>query len=129
MNIKERMYKVFNETIEYYDSSEKFGYDYENDKCSYITDDGKMCAVGRCITEDARTEWENRDFGSISGVRHELGDVQHCFKDEYRGLPFPFWEKLQYAHDRSALDKHERISERLIEKVKEFIDNYAETGE
>lgn len=126
MGIKERMYEILNETIEYYDSPEKFGYDYDEDRCCYLTDEGKMCAVGRCLTEDARIDWVKQGYGSICCLQLNTGEFDTCFKEEYRGLPFGFWEKLQHAHDRSALDKYKYIKEKYITEVKDFINNYVE---
>ena len=76
-------------------------------ECKYETEDGRRCAVGRCLLPEV-------DAKDLSGlvinlvsqkskqqetdlVRFE--DLDDLLKEEYRGHPKGFWKDLQDLHD------------------------------
>lgn len=78
-------------------------YNYKNraigvvDECRYITDDGRMCAVGMCMTEDAI-----KQYGDCLGNVHELNgseELDELLKTEFQGHSVEFWADLQILHD------------------------------
>ena len=101
-----------------------------NGGCWYARD-GKMCAVGMCMTDEA-IYW----FGSFGGDINELSNklliqesksLDTIFKDEYKGHSLDFWKELQDLHDDSFLwdecgltlegwDKANRLIERYTNK-------------
>lgn len=59
-------------------------------QCRYLTSDGKMCSVGRClISPSYGSQW------SVSWFR----DLEEELKEEYKGHSLDFWNKLQKFHD------------------------------
>lgn len=58
--------------------------------CHYLTNDGKMCAVGRCLIDPS--EITNEPVIDIPQLEDRL-------KSEYRGHPIDFWSDLQDLHD------------------------------
>ena len=77
-----------------------------NGGCWYARD-GKMCAVGMCMTDEAIDK-----FGGFGGNVNNLSDklliqerrsIDTLLKDEYRGHDLDFWEELQELHDDSYL--------------------------
>lgn len=60
--------------------------------CSYYLTDGRMCAVGKCMTSP-------KDFeGNLMAVEG-LEDLEGSLKPEYRGHSLEFWSNLQVMHD------------------------------
>jgi hypothetical protein len=71
------------------------------DKCKYLTSNGKMCAVGRCMVDPSEKmtgtadRYRREEFSGWSTVEDDL-------RDEYKGHPIEFWSDLQTLHDRGA---------------------------
>jgi hypothetical protein len=93
--------EIINETAEYYgaDTSRRGvdrGHITGTVSCKYYTDDGKMCAVGRCLID-------------ASQVRDSVTIAAHLFfssgygilKPEYRIEDASFWRDLQNFHDNT----------------------------
>jgi hypothetical protein len=95
-------------------AKETFDYYMENPRrraligsqCKYHTDDGKMCAVGRCLI-DAKS-FENKVFDAVNdgldssnivGLIEYGFDIDNLLKDEYKGFNTEFWTLLQVFHD------------------------------
>lgn len=76
------MLETLNETTSFYTSKNR-GVD-ESGFCRFVTDDGKMCAVGRCM--------------KIPECAH-LSMIEDQLKPEYRGYPLKFWTALRVLHD------------------------------
>lgn len=77
------------ETIEYYRTHKRAN---DDGSCFYLTEDGDMRAVGRCMQNppvDVR--------GSVKVLLLFHGDVM--FKEQYRGQSAQFWHALQRLHD------------------------------
>lgn len=104
MNIeetKQRMSEVLQETIDYYDSPEKFGYNKETAHCVYLDEDtGAMCAFGRCVMNPESLPQEEVPVEDIFDSNEDIDEVM---KEEYRGLPLEFWQYLQRLHDYSSV--------------------------
>lgn len=72
------------------------------DICVYVTVDGKMCAVGRCMIEPSPRMVGGADILLMENdnragmLRLNLEEV---LKPEYRGHPVSFWRSLQMWHD------------------------------
>lgn len=74
---------------------------YDDGKCSYLTTDGRMCAVGMCMTEE---QLENfKDFqGDVETLEERIGvDINKLLKEEFKGHSTKFWSELQWLHDNS----------------------------
>jgi len=97
--------EIIEETEQYYSDASKRGGIYRegdpnNLRCKYITPDGKMCAVGRCMIAP-------KDYGTgVCGIVYNhnirygsVDELDELLKEEYRGHDIGFWESLQMLHD------------------------------
>ncbi len=111
MSIKQRMQKVLDETLDYYDSFDKAGWNANEHSCVYHNPNtGNKCAVGRCLYAD-QTHLLSHE-GSIDDLIRHYGyfSVDRAFKKKYQDLPFDFWSLLQRLHDDWAGDEGRKPS-------------------
>lgn len=68
--------------------------------CMYLTNDGRMCAVGMCMTDKALDTWGDFKNGvkSIVAILKDK-ELDSIFKDDYKGHDEDFWSELQFLHD------------------------------
>lgn len=105
------------ETVEYYKNNDRAV--NSNGECSYITEDGNMCAVGRCMSYPQK--WEG-DTSTTVGEIHKL-DVE--LKEKYRGLPLDLWQNLQVFHDSSYNWSNRSLTLFGENKLEELLQKYA----
>jgi hypothetical protein len=94
--------EIMDETFEFYGSDPTRRATNDRGGCQYITDNGNMCAVGRCMTEEAIEE-----YGSFSNDVSDLAwessgqydSIDALLKPEYQGHKVEFWQNLQVYHD------------------------------
>lgn len=110
--------EIINETYEYY-NSDPSRRALENNKtsCTFLTADGRMCAVGRCLTSEALHKAAHHGVYSLVGVKNLFPD-QEVFKEEYAGHCNSFWDLIQDFHDLARLWRAERGIE---DRRKEYI--------
>jgi hypothetical protein len=60
--------------------------------CRYITQDGRRCAIGHLLSEEAAKYWTKRDFGSVENVSVH-------FLPNFMREDLNFYSDLQLAHD------------------------------
>lgn len=142
MNVKQRMKEVLDETINYYDSPEKFGYSDEGvGGCVYwksasANEEPVLCAVGRCLRNPFEVQKASQSIIAtgvgITSLWHDEVS-QQSFKDEYQGLPVEFWGALQTLHDQAAInecysikDSFETLGMDYYNTVLGIIENYDE---
>jgi hypothetical protein len=95
--------KLIRETLEFYDKNPR-GMDY-NGICAYIiTEDGRKCAVGRCLNEKALTVIDQQGLQSemFRTLRHKLKNLmdESPFNNrEYDNIHIDLWGALQLWHD------------------------------
>lgn len=114
--------EIINETVKFYseDTSRRaftsdWGFNEEQKGvCCYLTEDGRQCAVGRCLENSADIA-----NGGIATVWNTAK-----FKPEYEGHDKTFWSDLQnfhdphiYWNDSSGLTKPGQVHlQKLLEK-------------
>lgn len=89
--------QIIEETINYYSDSKKRGLSDKN-ICQYITKDGNMCAVGRCLINPSDPKLVAEDGDDTVQVE-DIENLDNLLKEEYRGHPLDFWTHLQMWHD------------------------------
>lgn len=70
--------------------------------CKYLTDDGRMCAVGRCLIPNQLMIAEDQSPQTYLNSSMSIGKVvnlEEILKEEYRGHDIQFWKDLQQFHD------------------------------
>jgi hypothetical protein len=99
------MAEIFAETKAAYEDPDNFALNVDGmASCQYLTEDGKKCAIGRCLIDPGRLMFA----GSLTGINGEYQISNKQWSDEwlkpqYRGHPPRFWINLQKWHDTKAL--------------------------
>ena len=107
--------EIINETVKFYSADTKrrsVNEEVGTSGCYYALEDGRNCAVGRCLTTKIKNKlktshihFNNCDFqGLIVGmVKCEWDNTDEnldkLLKPSYRGHSLRFWEDLQSLHD------------------------------
>lgn len=106
--LRERKLQILDETVKYYSEDLSRRALDENFMCMYKTPEGKMCAVGRCMRDDApfkdlNTQGELLSLEIIRDVEFKKQDkkLDTLLKDKYKGVNIEFWMTLQSLHDQS----------------------------
>ena len=121
--------EIIKETAEFYNLTNR-GYYYGSGSCLYLTPEGTMCAVGRCIKEDEIKSFDCRFDTGVSGVEIALEKnnetLDQYLKPEYQGHSVNFWDDLQKLHDTSSnwdatglTLKGEQVYEFLLKKYED----------
>jgi hypothetical protein len=88
-------------------------------QCLYLTDEGKMCAVGRCMTKKGL---ELVLVSYLKSSAHDLDDafdgIDKLLKKKYRGQNISFWANLQCLHDNKNWWDENGITEKGKAKVR-----------
>jgi hypothetical protein len=102
--------EILKETYEYYSDPNKRGHNGE--RCCYLTSDGKMCAVGRCLINPKKLQ--DLSGNTIISLVHNNNKINLNLrlKPEYRGHSLEFWCSLQVWHDNSSNFDTDNINER-----------------
>ena len=99
--------QIIDETVNYYSADvSRRATDKETDSCEYLTSDGRMCAVGRCLRrcllQDRNNRYLSGPVESLTNFGKETLNVEEVLQEEYRGFPIDFWSVLQVLHDRDS---------------------------
>lgn len=70
-------------------------------RCKYLTEDGRMCAVGRCLIPDGKIRNYGNDYSYEIAMctSGQITNLEEILKPEYRGHDIGFWRDLQNFHD------------------------------
>lgn len=107
--------EIIIETLQYYledPSRRAVSTPAEAGKCKYLTEDGRRCAVGRCLVSNLEGVDLTTLITDVHGLNAELQDVllgglEGALKPEYRGHSIKLWTMLQQMHDDYALWRQE----------------------
>lgn len=118
--------EIINETAQY--TLKTRGYDNTFGGCKYLTDDGKMCAAGRCMTKEA-AEFYTKRGGSVVTIAEDLfvkesKEFDSLLQEEYRGHSVEFWQDLQTFHDVSRNFTDDGLTEVGEKRLQELRDKY-----
>lgn len=89
---------------------------------AYKTEDGRMCAVGRCMLEPEKFIGSVMNFHLKEG-KWSINFDDSFLKEEYRGHNLVFWRDLQAFHDAPEYFDSDKISpqgESYLNKLREF---------
>lgn len=120
---KAKLHKVLDETYKhYYNRRGRCGYDKGRQYCQYLTNDGKMCAVGRMIKKKDLDKLSD-DLNFLGGVVEVLENyTDTLFKREYKGLPVHFLTLLQEMHDSYAQTGRLSVMTQMRDSIRKKID-------
>lgn len=109
---------LLRETVNTYTSSNRATI---GGSCCYLTDDGKMCAVGRCLNEKGLAA-----FSAYEAVHGGFGvcsipssiSLSDSLQDEYKNISIVVWDRIQSLHDDDDRWCDEGISDEGREYIK-----------
>jgi len=114
--------EILQETYNYYSDPNKRGIN-KNGGCSYLTEDGNMCAVGRCLTNPKTMQ--EFPYG-VDKFEREGVHIERRLKPEYRGHSLDFWEDLQGWHDNHRNFVGDSISVFGEQHYQKLVEKYTE---
>jgi hypothetical protein len=94
--------QILKETLEYYHADPSSRAVNKTGGCEYLTDDGRMCAFGRCEIQALHApsfDSFNKLNERVEGRFHGENDMNETLKGEYRGHSMNFWSSIQHFHD------------------------------
>lgn len=104
--------KILEETVEFYSENPRsIG---ENGFCVYFHEDGRRCAVGRCIDLKKKDQFlemldglvRRKVYAGFSGNAlvnaGMIPDLDSFLEEKYKGHSSEFWEEIQQFHDHCA---------------------------
>jgi len=94
-------------------------------RCVYLTDDKKMCAVGRCMTKAGLQKVfdEGIDKESATYINDNLvGGIDTVLKKKYHGHDGIFWDRLQLLHDTASHWDENGITPTGVAFIKDHFD-------
>lgn len=109
--------EIIKETVEFYwaDPKRRATAAAPGPACAYLTIDGRMCAVGRCLTP-LHVKRAHGVLCSVSKLPGRLleASLDEILQPEYRGHSVEFWDKLQTLHDNEPIwDSEQLLRDRL----------------
>ena len=101
IDCKMSMPEIVEETLQYYlEDPSRRAVDAKG-RCQYYTEDGKMCAVGRCMLYAPAHMHCTKAARSFT-----YEELQRLLKPDYREHSIEFWEDLQNIHDSGLWELH-----------------------
>lgn len=97
-------------------------------KCRYLTEDGRKCAVGRCMIEGKKIAYAGLKFPAdkVDAGIGDLEDRDSQLLPEYRGHSLHFWSCLQEFHDADYNFTDTGLSDAGQQTVKYLLDHNAD---
>ena len=88
----------------------------DDDRCEYLTEDGRMCAVGKHMKKG---QWQT-EFMDVSGIDDVFG-LKKVLKKSALKQEFTVeqWELIQRYHDKCADYAHIGVINFRVEKLEE----------
>jgi hypothetical protein len=98
--------EIISETVEFYSadtSRRSFVFNYGSTSCMYNSGDGRHCAVGRCMTEELKSQGVDlkNNNTALEEVIENYSEVDELLEQKYHGHPLKFWIDLQNFHDQN----------------------------
>lgn len=107
--MKHTFTSLVKETINHYHSGNRSA--TASGMCSYLSNDGRMCAVGRCLKPEYLEIFHKIEFGTLNMGHGTAIDeifeapaleglkISDVVKDEYSDITLEEWRKVQRLHD------------------------------
>jgi hypothetical protein len=103
----ENVVGLIKETIYYYNYGNR---SVEGTSCKYQSNTGNMCAVGRCLTEDALKDFHEMEKTTLAfaitklpaTIADKYSDFDSMFRERYHGIHKYVWSFLQSLHDEDS---------------------------
>jgi hypothetical protein len=112
--------QIINETVEFYSKNPRA---VEAGGCRILTSDGRTCAYGRCMTEEAQKQFLNK-VGPTPSNSHNDENMQL----EYRGHNGDFWNDIQVLHDNESYWNGAELTPDGEEYVRQLKQRYSDSN-
>ena len=116
---------IIKETVRFYSKDANRRGLNHGGSCQYLTEDGKNCAIGRCIKPSKFSKIQNHWGTSQLVASTGSTNIDSLLSKKYHGHSAAFWSDLQDLHDDSInwvnntiSDKGERQVVRLLQTYK-----------
>lgn len=123
--------EILDETIAFYSEDPKRRAMIPVGRCAYNTEDGRHCAVGRCLKPSLLEQGTKLDGNHDSVYRFvqkqnsiPIGEtvigIDNILDDKYKGHTLTFWSELQHIHDNNRHWSDSGLTEIGLERVNNF---------
>lgn len=119
--------EIIQETVAYYlEDPSRRALIGEDNECVYENDDGKMCAVGRCMIPTVRKKYINLAQVGVEEliIQNRAKSIDDVILEPYRGHPIDFWTDLQSLHDDQCFWTHSDADNLRKKYVESMIKKY-----
>lgn len=117
--------EILEEAFQYYAADPSRRATNAKGSCRYLMEDGRKCAVGRCLIEGKKICFGGMQKDPIFAEIqvNQIDNLDSHLLPEYRGHNVDFWQELQYWHDSclnftetGLSEKGERDAQFLLNK-------------
>jgi hypothetical protein len=95
--------QIVRETVAFYTSKNRAAVETvhpDHNHCVYLTDEGKMCAVSRCMTKKGlKRVLVSHPKSNACDLDDGFDGIDKVLKKKYHGQNISFWANLQRLHD------------------------------
>ncbi len=112
--------QIILETLDYYTKNKR---GIQGGNCRYITADGDMCAIGRCMVSPKE---EYRGTPQFLRLGHESLELETLLREKYRGHGNTFWSHLQRFHDFSQHWNENSLTEAGKKSLNTLLEQYTD---
>ena len=112
--------ELIQETVDFYSADTSRRSIGDDGRCVYQQSlNGNMCAVGRCMTEEAinQNAWNSQ-------TADELEDLDSLLQPKYQGHSKAFWTFLQVFHDNGGNWDAQGITDQGKQRVQDLLIKY-----
>jgi hypothetical protein len=102
-NNYENVVSLVKETIHYYNYGNR---SVDGTHCKYQSNAGNMCAVGRCLTEEALKDFHDHEVGTVFAITNlpaiitdKYTSFDSMLQEKYQGIHEQVWSFMQGLHD------------------------------
>lgn len=120
--VKLNAHQIIDETIEYYKNNPRSFNQMDETECKYLNEDGAMCAVGRCLTDESLTIAHKYYEGQPANMLLSHSEIK--LREQYTDMPIEFWVRLQRIHDNRKYWSNMELTPLGLSEVKIFKENY-----
>jgi hypothetical protein len=120
--------EILKEAFEYYAADPSRRATNAEGSCRYLMEDGRKCAVGRCLIEGKKICFGGMQKDAIFAEiqANQINNLDSHLLPEYRGHDVGFWQELQYWHDSCLNFTETGLSEKGQQQAEFLLTNYAD---
>lgn len=120
--------EILEEVFQYYAADPSRRATNAEGSCRYLMEDGRKCAVGRCLIEGKKICFGGMQKDPIFAEIqvNQIDNLDSHLLPEYRGHSVDFWQELQYWHDYCGNFTETGLSEKGERDAKFLLNKFAD---